>query len=268
MRDRAVSDVLGFVLVFSLVVSTLGVVYVAGFGGLEDARDAERINNAERAFDVLGDNVADIYHDGVPSRKTEIKLADAQLALEAPTMITVTVEDITDGSGNRIVYEASTRPLVFSSGGSSEIVYENGAVIRTDRGGSILRQRPPMLIREDRTVVGYVVLSPAGGASTSVGGDATVLVRTVRSGQSVLVRDQSDPKVTLTIETASERAAVWERYVNERADWSGSDWDDSDNVPCETTDPDPGDGRRTVTCTFQPEQFYLTSTGIRTELVI
>lgn len=265
MRDRAVSDVLGFVLVFSLVVSTLGVVYVAGFSGLEDARDTERINNAERAFDVLGDNVADIYHDGAPSRKTEIKLADAQLSLAESTTITVTVEDITDGSGNRIVYEANTRPLVFSSGDSSKIVYENGAVIRTDRGGSILRQRPPMLISEERSVIGYVVLSPASEASSSVGGDATVLVRTVRTGQSVLVQDRSDAKVTLTIETATERAPVWERYVNERADWSGSDWDDGDSVPCETTDL--GGGRSEVTCTFEPDEFYLTSTGIETELV-
>lgn len=266
MSDRAVSDVLGFVLVFSLVISTLGVVYVAGFSGLEDARDAERINNAERAFDVLGDNVADVYRDGAPSRKTEIKLTDAQLTLEEATTITVTVEDITDAGGNLIVYQAETRPLVFSAGGSSEIVYENGAVFRTDRGGSILRQRPPLLIGKERTVLGYVVLTPERGTSTSVGGDTTALVRTVRSGQSTLVQDRSDAKVTLTIETATERAVVWERYVNERADWSGSDWDDGDNVPCETTDL--GGGRSEVTCTFEPDEFYLTSTGIETEFVV
>jgi len=54
---RAVSDVVGYVLVFSLVSLTVGVVSVAGVGALQDARDVEQANNAERAFDVLGDNV-------------------------------------------------------------------------------------------------------------------------------------------------------------------------------------------------------------------
>lgn len=266
MRDRAVSDVLGFVLVFALVISTLGVVYVAGFSGLEDARDAERINNAARAFDVLGDNMADVYEDGAPSRKTEIKLSDAQLTLGEATIISVTVNGITDGTGALIGYQAETRPLIFSAGGSSEIVYESGAVIRTDRGGSTLQQRPPLLISEERTIIGYVALSPARGAPTSVGGDGTVLVRAVRSGQSTLVQNQSYSEVTLTIETATERAAVWERYVNERADWANSDWDDGDNVPCETTSL--GGGRSRITCTFEPEEIYLTSTGIEMELIV
>lgn len=265
MRDRAVSEVIGFVLVFSLVLLTLSVVYVAGFGGLEDARGSERLNNAERAFDVFGDNVADIYGDGVPSRKTEIKLAEAQLSYGEPTTFNVTVENVTDGGGNLIIYEASTRPLVFSTGGPSKLVYENGAVIRSDRGGAILRRPPPLLIEQNRTIVNYVVLTKARGTTNSVGGEGTVLVRTVRRGQTMLVQERNNTNVRLRIETATERAAVWEQYVNERADWSGSDWEDGDNVPCETTDL--GDGRSRVVCTLKPDEFYLASTGIKTEFV-
>jgi len=267
MRDRGVSEVVSFVLVFGLVVSSLGVVYVSGFSGLEDARDAERINNGERAFDVLADNVADIYNEGAPSRKTEVKLADAQLTLAEPTSFRVTVNDIEDGSGNDTVFRSETRPLVFSTNnGPSRVVYENGAIIRSDRGGAILQKAPPLLISEEQTVIGYVVMSPTSDTTTSVGGDATVLVRTVRVGQSTLVQDRdNDIEVTLTIETATARAAVWEQYVNERADWANSDWDDGDNVPCETTDI--GGGRSEVVCTFEPDEFYLTSTGIKTQLV-
>jgi hypothetical protein len=267
MGDRGVSEVVGFVLIFSLVISTVGVVYVTGFNGLEDARDAERINNGERAFDVLSDNLEDMYRDGAPSRGTEVKLADAQLTLAEPTTIQVTVEDITDDAGNPIVHEANVRPLVFSTGGPSKIVYENGAVIRVDRNGAIMQEAPPFLISEERTVLGYIVTQPAGGASVSVGGDATVLVRTVRTGQNTLVQDYDDDvRATLSINTTTARAAVWEEYVNERADWSNSDWDDGDNVPCEITDPNAGDGRSEVVCTFEPDELYLSSTGIETYL--
>lgn len=267
MGERAVSEVIGFVLVFSLVVSTLGIVYVSGFSGLQDAREAERFNNAERAFDVLADNVADIYYEGAPSRKTEIKLADAQLTFEEATTFTVTVEDIEDAGGNDIVYEANTRPIVFSAGGSSELVYENGAIIRSDPGGSVLQRAPPMVIRQERMVVGYLIVAQSRGSPISVGGSSTVLVRMVRTGQSALVQDQSDAKVTLSIETATERATVWERYLNERADWSGADWSDADPAtpPCETTDL--GGGRSEVTCTIEPGEFYLTSTGLDSRFI-
>jgi hypothetical protein len=263
MSERGVSEVISFALVFSLVVTTVGVVYVSGFTGLEDTRDAERVNNAERAFDVLADNMADIYSQGVPSRKTEVKLADSQLSLDEPTMLTVTVEDVTDADGYKIVYEAETRPLVFSTDGPTQIVYEAGAVIRTDRQGGRLLSEPPLLITEESTVIQYVVLTSSSGRQ-SLGGSSTVLVRGVRTGRNVLVSDDSQSKVTLTIETTTKRALIWEEYINERADWSGSDWKDGDNVPCETADL--GDGRSEVTCTFQPDSFYLSSIGIRTEL--
>lgn len=268
MSERGVSEVIGFVLIFSLVISTVGVVYVSGFNGLEDARDAERLNNGERAFDVLSDNLADIYRDGAPSRGTEIKLADAQLTLTEPTTIQVTVEDITDADDNKVIYEANVRPLVFSTGGPSKIVYENGAVIRVDRNGAIMQEAPPFLISEERTVLSYIVLQPGSDASVSVGGDATVLVRTVRTGQNTLIQDYSgDVNTTLSIDTTTARAPVWKEYVNEQADWTGSDWDDGDNVPCEVTDPTAGDGRREVVCTFEVDELYLSSTGIETYLI-
>lgn len=268
--DRGVSDVLGFVLVFALVALVVGVASVVGFGGLQDVRNAERVDNAERAFDVLADNLADIHRDGAPSRQTEIKLADASLSLGEPTTMRVTVQDIhVDGDPNkpRIIYEATTRPLVFSADTGARIVYEGGAVIRTDRQGAVLLHDPPFLLTRERTVIPYVVLSSAGGTG-SIGGQATVLVRGVTTGQALLVEDRdADVKVNLTIRTATARAPVWASYVNERADWSGADWSDNDAAtpPCETTDL--GDGRSEVVCTVEPDAFYLTSTGIKIHLV-
>lgn len=268
--DRGVSEVVGFVLVFALVALVVGVVSVAGFGGLTDVRNAERVDNAERAFDVLADNLADVYRDGAPSRETEIKLADATLSLGEPTTMRATVEDVhVDDNSTKplVVYESTTRPLVFSTDTGPTIVYEGGAVIRTERHGAVLLREPPFLLAKERTVVPYVVLSSAGGTQ-SIGGDATVLVRGVKTGQAVLLDDRdADVKVTLTVRTATARTPVWEQYVNEQADWSGADWSDADpdTPPCETTDL--GGGRSEVVCTFEPDEFYLTSTGIQVHLV-
>ena len=114
-RDRrGVSETVGFVLVFSLVLLTVGTVLTVGYAGLQDARDAERVNNAERAFDVLANNIEDITARGAPSRGTEIRLAEASIGPGAP--VTMNISGFAaDGSrqfstGNdtldTIVYEA------------------------------------------------------------------------------------------------------------------------------------------------------------------
>ena len=60
MRDRAVSDVVSYILVFALIISTVGIVSVSGISGLQDSRDGERVENAQRGFDLLADDVEDI----------------------------------------------------------------------------------------------------------------------------------------------------------------------------------------------------------------
>ncbi|MFC6988243.1 hypothetical protein ACFQJD_05030 [Haloplanus sp. GCM10025708] len=118
MPDRAVSDVVGFVLVFSLIITSVGVVTVFGISTLEDARTDERINNAERAFDVLADNFDDIARGGAPSRATEIKLAETSLTLAETVDLSVNASDEADP------YPSEFRPIVFSAGSETDIVYE------------------------------------------------------------------------------------------------------------------------------------------------
>lgn len=47
MTERGVSDVVGFVLVFALIITSVGVIYTDGLTSLQDARDAQRLSNAD-----------------------------------------------------------------------------------------------------------------------------------------------------------------------------------------------------------------------------
>ena len=212
MREgRAVSEVVGFVLVFALITSTVGVVYVVGFDGLEDARNAERLNNVERAFDVLADNVEDIHQEGAPSRATELKLADGQLALGPETHVNVSTD-------TRVLTNQSIRPLVFSSD-DTHIAYENGAVLRSQLGGAWMSQAPPFDLREVNGTkrLLFTVVDTNRQGTTGVGGDSTVLVRTVRDDgpNAVQVDTGVTSVVTISLETTTARAAVWRRYFLE-----------------------------------------------------
>lgn len=205
MDDRAVSEVVGFVLVFSLVTMTIAIVFTAGFGGLQDAQRTEQVNNVERAFDVLDTNVEEIGHQGAPSRATEMRLSGGRLGFGEPTTVTVEVNDGTEAT------TIETRPLVYANG-DTEIVYELGAIVRTDDGGSVMLTDPGHVLNDDRSAVPLLVTTkPSDG--TSIGGHRTVLVRGSHQHTELLVPRTAD-EVTITVE--SPRADAWERYFEQQ----------------------------------------------------
>lgn len=195
------SDVIGFVLVFSLVTLIVGAVYISGMGGLEGARSSERLTNAERAFDVLSENMDDVVDTGARSRSTEIKLSNAQLGFGDPVEFTVNMTN--DPGAN---YTASVRPIVFSIG-DTDIVYANGAVIRSDPGGSVMLHEPTM-VSGDRTLLPLIVTR---GRSSGIGGSGRVLVRSVEATNDVVRFDNGTYDVEISVNTSRTRA--WERYL-------------------------------------------------------
>lgn len=204
--SRAVSDVIGFVLVFSLVTLVVGAVYISGLGGLEDARKSERLINGERAFDVLSENIEDVADTGVLSRSTEIKLSDARLAFGDP----VTFEVNMTNTGEN--YSATLTPLLFSIG-DSDVVYANGAVIRSDPGGSVMLHEPTM-VSGDRTLIPLLVTRSKG---SGISGSGRVLVRTVEATSDVIRYDDAATyDVELVVTTSRPRA--WDRYLEDRFD--------------------------------------------------
>ncbi|MFB6195633.1 MAG: hypothetical protein ABEI80_05640 [Haloplanus sp.] len=255
--DRAVSEVLSFILVFSLITASVGVVSVVGLGSLQDARDAERIDNAERAFEVLAANQRDIVYGGAPSRSTEIKLAETSLTLAAPTDVNLT------GDGGATLGIAESRPITFGMAGdgpglTSGVVYEMGAVLRVDRGGAVIQRPPPFQFGADRTVIHYVALQSSTGSVQRRAGSTTVLVRSSRGSTSLLAHKPDDGETyTLTITTDPQRSGAWKRYLEAQLDGMSP----SPGSPC-----DPLDGSGTVTCTFQTDDLRLTRTTIRVGL--
>jgi hypothetical protein len=255
MGDRAVSEVLGFILVFSLTVTTTSFVYINGISELEDRRDVERVDNAERAFDVLANNIEDIYRRDAPSRATEIKLADAQLQFGDVTTMTVTITNLGTPAPS---YSRDLDPIVYSAGTGTELVYEGGSIIRTGpNGGAVMKQGPEMLFATDDSgrrlaIILYVQTRSQG--TTSIGGSTAVLVRSefVVSEMLTARKDRSGSMYDLTfnIETTPKRAPVWKRYLNDEIESvygvSGA---------CSVNG-------KTVECTFSVDRLYVTVTGI------
>ena len=208
--ERGVSEIIGFVLVFSLVLGTITIVYVGGISGLDDARNAERVNNAERAFDVMANNFQQMGRGDAPNRATEIKLADAQLSTSGNRQVSIKSSEMSTAAA------ASPVTIRYDAPGDTRIVYENGAVIRVDDGEAIMRREPDFLFSDGKAVIRFIELR---GSNQGVGGTAsTVLVRAERTQSQVLVNRGESPDVTIEMQTHPDRAGVWKDYWEEQVE--------------------------------------------------
>lgn len=243
--DRGVSETLGFVFIFVLIISTTGFVYTFGIDGLRETRDAERLNNAERAFDVLATNMDDIRLRGAPSRATEIKLAESQLRIGEPVTLNVTGENPSDPNDNfTALYDI--RPIVYTTNQGTDIAYVNGAVIRDGEDGDVMLDRPGFVLTSDRLLM-PILQTREGGERTAVGGSTTVLVRADRptsGGRESLVTSESTYEVTINMSTP--RATVWRRELTR----------DRPAVDCS----DPANNATFVSCDLTTDSAYITGT--------
>jgi len=219
MTDRAVSDVVGYVLIFSLIVATVGVVTTVGFGTLDDRQTAEQINNAERAFDVFANNMENVYRDGSPSRATEMRLSGGTLQYGEP--VNITIQDADNPDVNHTV---RITPLVYSEG-DTEIVYEGGAIIRDDGDGMVMRRAPPFRIDADQTLLPFVRTTRAVG-DTSVSRDGTIRVESVRTNINTTTRQQLSEADNLTLVVDSPRQEAWNRYLEEQVEREEDEYED------------------------------------------
>lgn len=232
--DRGVSETVGFVLVFSLVVASVGTVYAVGYTGLEDARDGERVDNAQRAFEVLAYNVEDLTHRGAHSRATEIRLAEADLRTGTPTRVNVSGDYRTDNASQEMDFytgNVTLTPLVYRAGGSTDrIRYVGGAVLR-GRETMTFVEEPEFVVDDDRVLIPVVQTSVSG--SRSVGGSTTVLVRTERTLSDVVVAEVDEyDAVTVRLHTPYVRP--WRRYFEARG--LSCVTPDADTLECTATD--------------------------------
>jgi hypothetical protein len=222
--ERGASEVLGYVFVFTLIVASIGVVTIGGFSSLADVSTAEQVQNSEQAFDVLHDNMGELYTENAPSRATEIALGDSELFYGENVTVNVTVDD---GSPESIVYEA--RPVVKRLDNEREIIYEVGGIFRTTRQSGVVVRDPPFTFRSNSIHITIPALRADAVRGLS---GSTVLVRGRVTDRTLEARETSGVnKVVVNI--TSPRYEEWEKFLSEQPNIDTCSVDDSANrVEC------------------------------------
>lgn len=238
--NRSVSEILGYILVFALVLTVIGLVTGLAMPALEDVRGVEQASNAERAFDVVGDNMAAVYERSAPSRATEIDLGTSEMYYGDNVTMNVTV----DGVSN----ETEITPVILRVNDDTSLVYEAGAVFREERDGGVRLRDPPLLVSSDRA---HIPVVKTTAPTVEAAGGTTILLRGKSTARSVEFSDTNYGD-EIVVNVTSPRNELWYRY-----------FEDETVLSCD----DPEDG--SVECSSdEPEQVLLTVQEIEVELIL
>ena len=231
LRDdqRSVSEVLGYIIIFGLIITAVGFVTLLGMPALEGVLEVEQASNAERAFDVAGENMAAIYERSAPSRATEIDLGTSEIYYGDPIVMNVTI----DGESN----VTEIRPVKLHVSDRTTLVYEGGAAFREEGEGGVMLREPPLLLSSDRVHVPVVkTTAPAVEAASGT----TILLRGESADRAVLASEANAPgPVNITIE--SPRYELWERYFTDKSAIDEGDCTvdhDEESVECQINNPE------------------------------
>jgi len=212
--DRAISEVVGFILVFAVVLSATTFAATLGQSQIRDLRDSEQLNNAERGFELLSQNFDEIGQTRATARAGALDLGGGTLAIRNTSNVTVSVK----GTGYNETY--ILRALQYRGpNADTNIYYEGGMVVRTGPNSAPTPETTPpdVTCREGAAIVSVVTLTgqldrTLAGETVRIrggGSDATLHYPRNRTlGQAGTIDDGGQVNVTVQ----SDVAAAWQNY--------------------------------------------------------
>lgn len=211
---EAISEVIGYVVVVSVVFIAIGLVFINVIPILDDTEQAEQTKNVERVFLVMQENVEEMIEKQIPSRNTEIRLGDGTVtAMRDTSTINVTIE--TGIVGSPIERSIGTRHLTYKTE-SGIISYENGAVFRRDtQGNTAMLEEPNWRVKEDGPVI--LPMVSLGGSTDTVSGGIATIVTTKSTNIAPFRLDNTNATEAdeVELEIESPNAEAWKRYAED-----------------------------------------------------
>ncbi|WP_406660494.1 hypothetical protein V7O66_11680 [Methanolobus sp. ZRKC3] len=225
--DEAVSEMVDFAILLSIMVLAITIVSVAGVPMMQHMQDVQHTENIRQSFKVLAPNVNKIIQGTAPSQSVELKMYGGSLSVTGESDINVTMQ-VWNASATPPAFEAnsfeSQTSMIENHYLENSICYENtGVWAKYDTGRAVMVSQPSFTFVNDVLVIPDVNIF--GAASTSGSG----LVRVTAEGGKRAVRNYENvSQVNITLKSSYYQA--WERYLNENLKMTISTVDHANNT--------------------------------------
>jgi hypothetical protein len=217
MNGRAVSNLLGYTLMFGIILTATVTVSVIAVDQLETVRENEQLNNAERGFFLVGQNINEIQDNRAAVRSGELDLNDGNIGISSGSNIRIQIDDV---SGPTDDYEETLpmRALVYGLE-DSRVAYESSAIFRGDNDNVVTQQGPNFVCTDDTAIVSVVTLQGRTGrqlGSGTVGVRATERTSRLRFPQNQRGTNSMQGESTVTIDVGGAQFTDgWVRSLEE-----------------------------------------------------
>ncbi|MGD0534978.1 MAG: hypothetical protein ABR999_05995 [Methanoregula sp.] len=171
-NDRAVSEAIGFILIFGIIIAGIGLVALWGYPMLLQQQSSSDEQIMEKNLIVLQNDVKSLAYKTVPYKETSLKVSGGTLTVYNTTTPTSSYFSIY-GSGNDIkkddgTYATASSPLIFSLGdiryvstsAQTGMSLENGAVVKrmlAQTGSTMLAEPRWFYDSQTNTAVIYLI---------------------------------------------------------------------------------------------------------------
>lgn len=218
--NRGVRNVFGFVLAFSIVLLSVGIVATVGQNQIAEMSQTERLNNAENAMELIDTSLQQLQQQRAEVRSNEIDLASGSLAVTNGS--TMTIQATGPDTDFRKTVSVGSLQYRFER---TTITYQTGALFRTlGENPPALVSPPTMTCSNDVAMVSLIVIR-ANSTRTISGEFATVTGRArthdllfpVNRTGAGSARDATKLNVTV-----SSFADGWGQYFTETGNWTRS----------------------------------------------
>jgi hypothetical protein len=203
-NDAAVSETVGYILMFSIVILSMSFIYTMGYPVLQKNIEASVFENAEQSFIVLQSHMKRVAFDQAPVKIMKIKLHSSTISTGNGSSIVISYDN------NSFSYD--TGKIEFSKD-EKLLTYENGGVWKQNSPSEIMMvSQPPIYTGRvnniNTTTIGLVSIN--GHRSTAGSGIASI---TMKHNTSNLI--EPDAPVNVTVQISSIYASQWAKYLEE-----------------------------------------------------
>ncbi|MBP2031023.1 hypothetical protein J2755_001971 [Methanohalophilus levihalophilus] len=204
--ENAVSEVVGFILIFGMVILAIGIIYAFGYPMLQSNMETSVFESSEQSFIVIQSNMKAVAFEQSPVKTTKMKIQTATLAYSNESFIQI------DYNGTTIKKALGRIELIQDE---KKIVYESGGVFkRYDRDSQVLVSNPHIfstVAASGENVVSVGIISLYGNAASSGGGGIISLSMEHNTSQLTQMNDNA----TLTLTVNSSLAPRWATHLEE-----------------------------------------------------
>lgn len=211
MDEYAVSETLGYIIIFGIVVAGIAMVFLIGSQIIGSTQESASFQSIEQSFNVVGSDIRSTAFQESPMMVTRIKIDYGALAM-LPDNASGSQVMITDSSGN-VINDTPIGVLTFNSAvyGKS-ITLENGALVKMQGGngsyGSSMILQPRIFYSNSTKTLMVTLINLKGDYRGFTGGIDNIRSQYISSD----ISSHTLVTPTITIKVRSNYTGAWNDY--------------------------------------------------------